>query len=113
MINEFLNTVLEHSCVWRIDQSELTGMHRYSHTIAFDEIANCFEPFPEPSLPIIRTDRMRGKRNEIGRDPKKQDVVSQIEPQDPCKTDKVALDGCHQTFFRVGLQAKGPAAFAP
>ena len=103
MIDEFSNTVLKHSSVWRIDQSELAGMHRYSHTIAFDEIANRLEPFPEPSLPIIRTDRMRGKRNEIGRDPKKQDAMFQIEPQDPCKTDEVVLYGCRQTFFRVGL----------
>ena len=113
MISEFSDTILEHSGVWGIDQSELTGMHRYSHTIAFDEIANCFELLLEPSLPIIRTDRMRGKRNEIGRDAKKQDVVFQIEPQDLCKTDEVVLDGCHQAFFGVGLQAKGPAAFAP
>ncbi len=80
MISEFSYTVFKHPGVWRIDQSELAGMHRYSHIIAFDESSDRFEPFLESSLPITRTDRVRGKGNKIGRYPEKQDVVFQIEP---------------------------------
>jgi hypothetical protein len=83
-------------------------MHGYSDTMPFDEVPDLPKLVLKKDLPVKLTDGVGGKGNQVGGDPKKEDVVFHIKPENFLGTVQVILDSSDQAFLGVGLEAKCP-----